>query len=131
LAAWQGIADAGRRVGAARSAFRRRWTRHPLARGPHLLLAILVIWRSSGRTLCGRFGKTTRASCSHPVLSLALGRRPRSYLDLPARPGVNVTSPTGLREIDALSGTHLAADILAWVQQHCSKILIYGRSANR
>ena len=32
---------------------------------------------------------------------------------------VNVTSPTGLREIDALSGTHLAADIVAWVQQHC------------
>jgi glutathione synthase len=32
---------------------------------------------------------------------------------------VNVTSPTGLREIDALSGTHLAADILTWVQQHC------------
>jgi glutathione synthase len=30
---------------------------------------------------------------------------------------VNVTSPTGLREIDALSGTHLAADILTWVQQ--------------
>lgn len=27
---------------------------------------------------------------------------------------INVTSPTGLREIDALSGTHLAADILTW-----------------
>lgn len=32
---------------------------------------------------------------------------------------VNVTSPTGLREIDALSGSHLAADILAWVEDHC------------
>jgi glutathione synthase len=32
---------------------------------------------------------------------------------------VNVTSPTGLREIDALSGTRLAADILTWVEQHC------------
>lgn len=32
---------------------------------------------------------------------------------------INVTSPTGLREIDALSGTHLAADILTWVQQNC------------
>ena len=32
---------------------------------------------------------------------------------------VNVTSPTGLREIDALSGTRLAADIVAWAESHC------------
>ena len=32
---------------------------------------------------------------------------------------VNVTSPTGLREIDALSASHLAADIVAWVEDHC------------
>ncbi len=31
---------------------------------------------------------------------------------------VNVTSPTGLREIDALTGTQLAADVVTWVQQH-------------
>lgn len=29
---------------------------------------------------------------------------------------VNVTSPTGLREIDALSGTQLAVDVIAWVE---------------
>jgi len=29
---------------------------------------------------------------------------------------VNVTSPTGLREIDALSGTQLAEDVVAWVE---------------
>ncbi len=32
---------------------------------------------------------------------------------------INVTSPTGLREIDALTGSHLAADIVAWVESHC------------
>ena len=31
---------------------------------------------------------------------------------------VNVTSPTGLREIDALTGSQLAADVITWVQQH-------------
>lgn len=30
---------------------------------------------------------------------------------------VNVTSPTGIREIDALSGTHLGDDILRWVER--------------
>lgn len=32
---------------------------------------------------------------------------------------VNVTSPTGIREIDALSGGHAAHDVLAWVEAHC------------
>jgi len=32
---------------------------------------------------------------------------------------INVTSPTGLREIDALTGSHLAADIVAWAESHC------------
>jgi glutathione synthase len=32
---------------------------------------------------------------------------------------VNVTSPTGLREIDALNGSHLATDIVAWLEDHC------------
>jgi len=31
---------------------------------------------------------------------------------------VNVTSPTGLREIDALSGSQLARDVIAWVEAH-------------
>ncbi|KJF19157.1 MULTISPECIES: glutathione synthase [unclassified Rhodococcus (in: high G+C Gram-positive bacteria)] len=35
---------------------------------------------------------------------------------------VNVTSPTGIREIDALSGTHLAADIIAWAIARCAKM---------
>ena len=29
---------------------------------------------------------------------------------------INVTSPTGLREIDALTGSHLAAGIVAWAE---------------
>jgi glutathione synthase len=32
---------------------------------------------------------------------------------------VNVTSPTGIREIDALTGSHLAADVIAWTEAHC------------
>ncbi len=32
---------------------------------------------------------------------------------------LNVTSPTGIREIDALSGTHLAMDVITWAEQHC------------
>lgn len=34
---------------------------------------------------------------------------------------VNVTSPTGLREIDALSGTHLGDEITRWVETHTTK----------
>lgn len=30
---------------------------------------------------------------------------------------VNVTSPTGIREIDRLSGTHLGEEVIAWVEQ--------------
>jgi glutathione synthase len=30
---------------------------------------------------------------------------------------INVTSPTGLREIDALSDTRSAEDVVAWVEQ--------------
>ena len=33
---------------------------------------------------------------------------------------INVTSPTGVREIDALCGTTLAADIVNWVEQACA-----------
>ncbi|AHK30778.1 glutathione synthase [Rhodococcus opacus] len=33
---------------------------------------------------------------------------------------VNVTSPTGIREIDALSGTHLAADTIEWAVARCT-----------
>lgn len=32
---------------------------------------------------------------------------------------VNVTSPTGIREIDALSGSQLARDVIAWVETNC------------
>jgi glutathione synthase len=32
---------------------------------------------------------------------------------------VNVTSPTGIREIDALTGSHLAADVIAWAEANC------------
>lgn len=32
---------------------------------------------------------------------------------------INVTSPTGIREIDALTGSHLAADVIAWTEAHC------------
>lgn len=38
---------------------------------------------------------------------------------------VNVTSPTGVREIDALSGTQLAHDVIAWAERACPQ----GRSA--
>ncbi|MFR9749730.1 glutathione synthase [Nocardia sp. 004] len=33
---------------------------------------------------------------------------------------VNVTSPTGIREIDALSGTRLAAEVIDWVGRQCA-----------
>jgi glutathione synthase len=32
---------------------------------------------------------------------------------------VNVTSPTGIREIDALTGSHLADDIISWAEDRC------------
>jgi glutathione synthase len=32
---------------------------------------------------------------------------------------VNVTSPTGIREIDALSGTQLGDQVMAWVESRC------------
>ena len=32
---------------------------------------------------------------------------------------VNVTSPTGIREIDALTGSHLADDIISWAEYRC------------
>jgi glutathione synthase len=32
---------------------------------------------------------------------------------------VNVTSPTGIREIDALTGSHLAGDVIAWAEDRC------------
>ncbi|KQY55706.1 glutathione synthetase [Aeromicrobium sp. Root495] len=35
---------------------------------------------------------------------------------------INVTSPTGVREIDALSGSDLAGDIVSWVEQRCSTL---------
>jgi len=38
---------------------------------------------------------------------------------------VNVTSPTGLREIDALTGSNLARDIISWVTDRvhaCNRI---------
>ncbi|MDF3310487.1 glutathione synthase [Rhodococcus sp. T2V] len=35
---------------------------------------------------------------------------------------VNVTSPTGIREIDALSGTHLAADTIEWAVARCTNM---------
>jgi glutathione synthase len=34
---------------------------------------------------------------------------------------VNVTSPTGIREIDALSGTTLAHDVMAWAEAACPR----------
>lgn len=37
---------------------------------------------------------------------------------------VNVTSPTGLREIDALSGSHLADDIVRWVERTRATALV-------
>lgn len=39
---------------------------------------------------------------------------------------VNVTSPTGIREIDALSGTDLAGDLMAWVESRCPAQLVAG-----
>lgn len=35
---------------------------------------------------------------------------------------VNVTSPTGLREIDALSGSNLAREIIRWVESRCATL---------
>lgn len=35
---------------------------------------------------------------------------------------VNVTSPTGIREIDALSGTHLADDIVEWIEKTTAQL---------
>ncbi|OPX05338.1 glutathione synthase [Mycobacterium sp. AT1] len=32
---------------------------------------------------------------------------------------VNVTSPTGIREIDALCGTHLGGDVIDWIAARC------------
>lgn len=32
---------------------------------------------------------------------------------------VNVTSPTGIREIDALTGSHLAGEVIAWTEDRC------------
>ena len=32
---------------------------------------------------------------------------------------VNVTSPTGIREIDALTGSQLAAQVIAWAESNC------------
>ena len=34
---------------------------------------------------------------------------------------VNVTSPTGIQEIDQLCGTNLAADMIDWVERHAEK----------
>jgi glutathione synthase len=39
---------------------------------------------------------------------------------------INVTSPTGVREIDALCGTTLAADIIDWVAQACATRVVAG-----
>jgi glutathione synthase len=39
---------------------------------------------------------------------------------------VNVTSPTGIREIDALSGTRLADDFVQWVESACAARLPAG-----
>ncbi len=35
---------------------------------------------------------------------------------------VNVTSPTGVREIDALSGSHIADDIVDWIEAACVEL---------
>lgn len=32
---------------------------------------------------------------------------------------VNVTSPTGIREIDALTGSHLASEVIGWAEDRC------------
>jgi glutathione synthase len=34
---------------------------------------------------------------------------------------VNVTSPTGVREIDALCGTSIAGDTIAWIERRCAR----------
>ena len=31
---------------------------------------------------------------------------------------INVTSPTGVREIDAFSGSRLSEEVIAWVERH-------------
>ncbi|APB34093.1 glutathione synthetase [Gloeomargarita lithophora Alchichica-D10] len=36
---------------------------------------------------------------------------------------INVTSPTGIREIDRLSGTQLGQKVIAWVEEKCSKFV--------
>ena len=35
---------------------------------------------------------------------------------------INVTSPTGIREIDRLSGTQLGQKIIAWVEEQASSV---------
>ncbi|MEN9244165.1 MAG: hypothetical protein Q6K81_04645, partial [Gloeomargarita sp. DG02_5_bins_242] len=35
---------------------------------------------------------------------------------------INVTSPTGIREIDRLSGTQLGHKVIAWVEARCREI---------
>jgi glutathione synthase len=37
---------------------------------------------------------------------------------------VNVTSPGGLRTIDAVAGTRLAATILDWLEARCTPLAI-------
>ncbi len=39
---------------------------------------------------------------------------------------VNVTSPTGVREIDALSGTRLAVEIVEWIEQSVASLQVAG-----
>ena len=34
---------------------------------------------------------------------------------------VNVTSPTGIQEIDQLCGTNLAADMIDWIEEHAGE----------
>ena len=36
---------------------------------------------------------------------------------------VNVTSPTGIREIDALTGSHLASDVICWTEDRCRAVI--------
>src|SRR5260370_3475102 len=35
---------------------------------------------------------------------------------------VNVTSPTGIREIDALTRSHLASDVIGWAADRCRAV---------
>jgi len=44
---------------------------------------------------------------------------------------VNVTSPTGVREIDALSGSHLAHDVIAWAERSCPQGVRYSQQPTR